>query len=380
LSVLLAALATFGITVIGILALRPVAVAVNLVDLPGGRKTHRGKVPIIGGLGMFIGVVFGLGIIPALRPFLGSLLAAFAVVACVGLFDDRFGLSPWIRLPAQAAAAILVTMGTGTEISSIGDPLGLGTVTFHGFAEHAITVLCVITAINAINMLDGMDGLAGSVTTIAVTALGLAAAAAGEYDVMAVCAVLGAAAGAFLIFNLPRRGSRRVRCFMGDAGSTLLGIALAWVCIRITQPSVDTPVGEISAVNVLWIVGIPVFEFFCTFFRRILRGRSPLRADAHHFHHVLLRAGFGIRGAFLVFFVWAVLLAVAGLLLNGLRVPDYWSLAFLLFAGATLMLTIYRGDVLVRLFPSFARARAQWLPPSEQREARLARASQTNFR
>lgn len=43
------ALATFLVTVLAIIALRPVALAVELVDRPGGRKTHTGNVPIVGG-------------------------------------------------------------------------------------------------------------------------------------------------------------------------------------------------------------------------------------------------------------------------------------------------------------------------------------------
>ena len=38
------------------LVLRPIAFALRLVDVPGGRKTHAGEVPVIGGVAMFMAV------------------------------------------------------------------------------------------------------------------------------------------------------------------------------------------------------------------------------------------------------------------------------------------------------------------------------------
>src|SRR5579863_3149955 len=131
-----------------ILALRPVAVAINLVDSPGGRKTHHGKVPIVGGLAMFLGVIFGIGLVESARPLTGSLISAFALVVTVGMVDDRFGVSPWLRLPLQATAAVLMTVGTGTQVSSIGDAFGVGPIHFSGALAEILTALFVMTAIN----------------------------------------------------------------------------------------------------------------------------------------------------------------------------------------------------------------------------------------
>jgi UDP-GlcNAc:undecaprenyl-phosphate GlcNAc-1-phosphate transferase len=354
LSTLSAAFAAFAITVMAMLTLRPVAVAINLVDRPGGHKTHHGKVPVVGGLAMFLGVIFGIGLIETARPVTGSLISAFALVVTVGMVDDRFNVSPWLRLPLQATAALLLTAGTGTEVSSIGDAFGLGTINFQGVWGEALTALFVVTAVNAFNMLDGMDGLAGTVAFVALAALGWSAEHSGQYDLAAICAVMACSSAAFLLFNLPIRRNRRVRCFMGDAGSTLLGVALAWVCIRSSQV---TSGGGLSPVTTLWIVGLPVFEFFWTIIRRAGRGQSPLRADAEHFHHLLLKSGFGVRGAFMVFLVLTLLLASTGLILNALRVPEYVSLLLLLGAGVVIVRSMYWAHLLLRFFPKSARRR-----------------------
>jgi UDP-GlcNAc:undecaprenyl-phosphate GlcNAc-1-phosphate transferase len=369
LSTISAALAAFAVTMMAILTLRPVAVAINLVDRPGGRKTHHGKVPIVGGLAMFLGVIFGIGLVESARPLTGALISAFALVVTVGMVDDRFSVSPWLRLPLQATAAVLMTVGTGTQVSSIGDAFGIGTIQFGGALGEILTALFVMTAINAFNMLDGMDGLAGTVALVALLALGWSAYSAGEHDLAAVCAVIGAATAAFLLFNLPTRRNRRMRCFMGDAGSTLLGISLAWVCIRASQvssgqgPVPGPPV--LSPVATLWVVGLPVFECFWTIIRRAVRGQSPLRADAEHFHHLLLRAGFGVQGAFLMFLVLTLLLSAAGLALNALHVSEFFSLLLLLTAGVGIVRLMYRAHALVRFFPNVARRRSAWRLPGD---------------
>jgi UDP-GlcNAc:undecaprenyl-phosphate GlcNAc-1-phosphate transferase len=377
-----AALAAFAITMMAILTLRPVAVAINLVDRPGGHKTHHGKVPVVGGLAMCLGFVFGIGLVESARPLTGSLISAFALVVTVGMVDDRFSVSPWLRLPLQAAAAVLVTVGTGTEVSSIGDAFGIGTITFHGILGQWLTVLFVMTAINAFNMLDGMDGLAGTVAFVALLALGWSAFHSGQHDLAAVCAVMGAATAAFLLFNLPTRRNRRVRCFMGDAGSTLLGVSLAWVCIRASQFAGSSGLGAggsgLSPVNTLWIVGLPVFEFFWTIIRRSIRGHSPLRADAEHFHHLLLKAGFGVQGAFMVFLVLTLVLAAVGLTLNVMHVPEYISLLLLLVAGILIVRWMYWSHAVLRFFPKNARRRTAWrFPDSAVSAAALERSAKS---
>jgi UDP-GlcNAc:undecaprenyl-phosphate GlcNAc-1-phosphate transferase len=336
----------------------------------------------VGGLAMFLGIIFGIGLVESTRPLTGSLISAFALVVTVGMVDDRFSVSPWLRLPLQATAAVLVTVGTGTEVSSIGDAFGVGVITFHGLLGEFLTALFVVTAINAFNMLDGMDGLAGSVAFVALLALGWASFNAGDRGLASVCAVIASATAAFLLFNLPTRRNRRMRCFMGDAGSTLLGVSLAWICIRASQ-SVSAGGGApggspLSPVATLWIVGLPVFEFFWTIIRRAVRGQSPLRADAEHFHHLLLRAGFGVQGAFMMFLVLTLALGAAGLTLNAMRVPEYVSLLLLLATGLLIVRTMYWAKNLLRFFPESARRRVPWRPPAVAVKVRAANRSLKN--
>src|SRR5690606_33990446 len=151
--------------------LRPVAIALQLIDRPGGRKVHHGNVPVIGGLAMLLGIVFGMGFVPLAESAATSFLAACALLVTVGLVDDRFDLSPWIRLPVQVAAALLLVTGSDTLLTALGSPFGDTATFLHGFGSYAFTTLAIVASVNAFNMLDGMDGLAGAMGIVALSAL-----------------------------------------------------------------------------------------------------------------------------------------------------------------------------------------------------------------
>ncbi|MGH8218267.1 MAG: hypothetical protein ACREUT_06845 [Steroidobacteraceae bacterium] len=342
-----AALASFCVTLLAICALRPVAVAVDLVDRPGGHKFHHGTVPIVGGLAMFLGVVMGMGIVPRAHDVGPEFLAACAILVTIGLLDDRFDLSPWTRLPVQISAAILMMVGTDAMVTTLGLlPSGVE-VALHGWTAYAFTVLITIAAINAFNMLDGMDGLAGATAVISLGGLTYLAWSAGLRSLAAVCLMVAGAVCAFLVFNVPVRLNRRMRCFMGDAGSTLLGFAIAWLCISVSQG----PVHAAAPVTTLWIVALPLYELVWSTGRRVIRGVSPVRPDRNHFHHLLLRAGLGVRGAFIVYVSMALTLALVGILLNDSGIKDWQSLSLLAISGVFVVRLMYRAELLWNLLP-----------------------------
>jgi UDP-GlcNAc:undecaprenyl-phosphate GlcNAc-1-phosphate transferase len=152
---------------------------------------------------------------------------------------------------------------------------------------------------------------------------------------------------------------------MGDAGSTLIGVAIAWLCARISQMPLH---GAAHPVTVLWMVALPTYELFWSVIRRARRGQSPLRADAGHFHHMLTQSGLNVRAAFLMFLVLDALLVAVGFLLNALQVPDWVSLALLVVGGAVVVRTMYGVHRFVALLPESARHHHEFdpLPPGSQ--------------
>lgn len=282
--------------VILLMALRPLAISLNFVDTPGGRKRHIGKVPLIGGLAMYVG--FAAGAIVALPTAeTGYLLVGSLLLLIIGLIDDRHDLPPSVRLGTQVGVVLLMYFGAGIGVVTLGDPLALGEISVSRLAVAA-TVFFALALINAINMTDGMDGLAGSMALVALVGLSFA----GQGGTVTMLALVGVAVVlGFLAFNFPLKTNRSIRTFMGDGGSTVLGFVTAWLMISVTQP----PTGLVSPAAALGFVAIPLYDLTSCFFRRILDGRSPFSADRNHYHHVLQAAGFGRRH------VLAILVAAA---------------------------------------------------------------------
>jgi UDP-GlcNAc:undecaprenyl-phosphate GlcNAc-1-phosphate transferase len=346
-----AAAASFFTCWLAIVALRPIAIAVDLVDRPGGRKTHHGDIPVVGGLAMFLGIVLGVGLLPLPGGSAGSFLSACAILVTVGLIDDRFDLSPWTRLPGQIAAAFVLIVGSGAMVSTLGDPFGTGVISFSELGALAFTIFIVISAINAFNMLDGMDGLAGTVALTSFLAIAYVSYTAGLEIPLTISLVMIGAVSAFLLFNVPLRGGSTADCFMGDAGSTLLGFCVAWLCIQISQGATR----PVTSVTTLWFVALPLYELLWSTIRRVIRGVSPFQADTDHFHHLLLKAGFGPRGAFAVFATLTCLLAGVGLLCRHFELSDRASLLLLAVLGCATIRLMYRARVLWALVPESIR-------------------------
>lgn len=277
-----------------LLALRPLAISLNFVDKPGGRKRHIGKVPLIGGLAMYVGFAAG-AIVAVPTPTTGFMLLGAFLLLLVGLIDDRYDLPPSVRLGTQFGAVLLMYFGGEVSVSTLGNPLALGEFAVSPF-ELVATVFFSLALINAINMTDGMDGLAGGMTFIAL--FGVAVAGQGGTATALAVVGLGVVLG-FLAFNFPLKVNRPIRTFMGDGGSTVLGFLAAWLIISVTQP----PNGLVSPAAALGFVAVPLYDLTSCFFRRILAGRSPMTADRNHYHHILQEAGFRRRQSLAILMV-----------------------------------------------------------------------------
>lgn len=288
-------LIAFAITVPLILLFRRLAPQLGLLDRPGGRKSHSGEVPVVGGIAMFLGALATLladgG--PAATQY-GALAAATLMVG-VGALDDRVHLDPRVRILVHLAAAVTLVWATGYRVETLGNLFGFGDIRLGALAT-VFTVVATIALVNAFNMLDGVDGIAGGVGLVALAGLSAQLFAAGS-PAAAVGLAMAGAVVAFLAFNLPVGFNRRCLVFMGDAGSTLLGFALAGLALVAIQPTGP----GLPPVVVLWLLPVPIVELFTTTIRRMFKGMSPMQADRGHYHHRLLDAGFSVRAVFLLY-------------------------------------------------------------------------------
>lgn len=343
-----ASIASFLVACTMLLALRPFAQVVGLIDKPGGRKTHHGEVPVIGGIAMFAGLLVAAGGGGGLEHGGLSLLMVSAFMVLLGALDDRFDLPPMVRLFAHLSAAVALVYSSGFTVPDLGDLLGFGVISL-GPVSLPFTVISIVALINAFNMLDGLDGLAGSAGLVTFGGLMVVSSLSGSAGTLLVAGSMLGAVAAFLLFNLPTRLNRPVRTFMGDAGSTLLGFVLGGLALTLVQPS-D---GRLSPVVALWLMPIPIFELFSSTARRLIKGMPPTQADSGHFHHRLIAAGLSVRAICTLYLLVSVLSCGIGLWAHVNHVTEY-----VMFFGFGLLFAAWAG--LVRVAHRFVSVLPRW--------------------
>ncbi|MDB5562036.1 MAG: Phospho-N-acetylmuramoyl-pentapeptide-transferase [Hyphomicrobiales bacterium] len=311
----------FLLTVILTNWLRTFVVRFDLVDRPSARKLHEGAVPICGGIAMFIaflianaGIEFGAGI-PS------GALVGLALIAAVGIADDRWDLPALPRLLVQLlAAAILVEFGSHAAINlAAAFPPALAPVLVA--IAPTVAILFIVGSINAVNMIDGVDGLAGGVLAMTFFWLALLGQHLGDRDValealVLMCAVLG-----FLFFNLRHPWRSRAAVYMGDAGSMMLGAAAAYFIVTLSSGP-----EHVSFPLLLWVIVVPLTDTLVLMVRRIAAGRSPMSADRWHLHHLILDRG--LPPAVTTAVIIAISATCGGVAYAGLvlALPDYLML------------------------------------------------------
>jgi UDP-GlcNAc:undecaprenyl-phosphate GlcNAc-1-phosphate transferase len=298
--------------------LRPVARSLGWVDQPEARKIHDRAVPLVGGLAIFSSVTAGVFLfdLPLLK--LAPLLAAAAIVFVVGLIDDRHHLSARTRFGFQLGACLVMIFIGNLLLVDFGRLLWDAQLRL-GWVSVPVTVFCVVGVINALNMIDGLDGLSASIFIVAAGSMYFLALGAGRIEEQSMLLLFAAATLGFVLLNARLPWNRRARVFLGDSGSTLLGFALGWYFIDLSQG----PERAFAPVTALWLFAVPLLDTVFLLIRRLLEGKSPFEADQEHLHHAFLQSGFSVTATWLSMLLIAVALAGLGLLGEFFNWPQY---------------------------------------------------------
>lgn len=139
----------------------------------------------------------------------------------------------------------------------------------------------------------------------------------------------------YILLNLGILG-RRYKVFMGDAGSTLIGFTVIWILLETTQGKTH----PISPVTALWIIAIPLMDMVAIMYRRLRKGMSPFSADRQHIHHLVMRAGFTSRQAFVLITLAAAILASIGALAEYFRLVPEWAMLVLFYWHLVFTVTV----------------------------------------
>ena len=280
---------------------------INLIDNPNERKKHAGKIPLTGGLVIYLNI-FLLSFFFKNTIYINVIFYTSILIVILGFVDDLKGLGINFKLIIQIFTSLII-INSGLLINNIGDYYFFPEINL-GLLSILFTVFCVISLTNAFNFIDGLDGLCSSLSIVTFFSMFIFSYFSETVDnipdfnfiFLIIFSIF-----IFLLFNI----SSNFKIFLGDSGSLFLGFFISWLLILFTQ--VENQV--FHPVLTLWCVTIPTFDIFFVTFKRISMLKSPFKADRIHIHHSLLNLGFSNKKCLLVITLLSFLLNMLGLIL-----------------------------------------------------------------
>jgi len=296
---------------------KKVAVVVGVVDKPGPRKLHTKAMPMLGGVAIYAASILAVVIFSDhqyVSQLVGILIGA-TVVSFLGVWDDRWGLRPVLKLIGQVAAAAVIVM-SGIQVEFLRNPL----------LNAVVTVLWIVGITNAMNLLDNMDGLSGGVAAVAAGFFFLLAAGSGQFLVASLAAATVGACLGFLRYNF-----NPATIFMGDTGSLFLGFLLSVIAIKLRFANLDLITWTVPVL----VLGVPIFDTTLVVVSRLRRGLNPLSTPGKdHVSHRLVYLGLTQREAVMALYLTCGALGMTAMFISKASVIEAAMIDTLVVVGA----------------------------------------------
>jgi UDP-GlcNAc:undecaprenyl-phosphate GlcNAc-1-phosphate transferase len=339
------AVKAFAIALVATAVLTPVTMrfarSIGAIDHARGRGLAPGGTPLLGGLAIFAGGTLAAVIVLPGSKVMHGILAAAALITLVGALDDRFDLSPVVKLLGQIAAAT-IAVRAGVTVDNVTIPF-LGSVQF-GSLGDPLTVFGLVVVMNVVNLSDGIDGLASGVCALSAATLSVIAFDLARNQAGILAALTAGAALGFLIHNFAPAS-----VYMGDCGSNLLGLLLGCVAVL---GSVKTN-AVLALIFPLIVLAVPFLDTTFVVLKRMKYGKPVYEADREHFHHRLDRIGFSTRRTVLYLYAWTLMLAGLALALrfvpysdNGGTLDVRWAAVMVALGLIVIVASVYLVYVL----------------------------------
>ena len=330
-----------------------------IVDNPNARKLNKVPVPVLGGVGVFFGLMFGIGVAGYYTKGMNiqfELIVAMMVMLYTGVGDDILDLSPTTRFALQIFTVCMMMFLCGIYIDNFHGLWGIYKLPL-GVAI-ALTLVSCVGIINSINLIDGVDGLCSGYGMFASLLYGICFLRMGDVSYAVLAFSLFGSLIPFLLHNV---FGKKYKMFLGDGGSLVLGFICSLYVMRVIQSGSDYITGSTISFT-LAVLAIPVFDTLRVMTARMAKHRSPFSPDKTHLHHMFIKLGCS-----------HVMTTVNILILNGLVVVAWhFCNTFDLSAEAQLYVTaataivltwgLYYGvDYIERRHPEFYGRMQAWV-------------------
>lgn len=276
----------------------------GLVDSPDARKLQTSPVPVLGGIAVFFGLVAGILLFSALTgvfsgsvgtmPDLLPVLMGAILMLYIGSMDDILGLSPFVRMVAEAFVILCIIFSNGVCIDSLYGMWGVWS--FSWWIAVPLTVFAGVGIINAYNMVDGVNGLSSGLCIMCSCIVGVICWKRLDY---AECMIALCYAAALFPFFLHNVFGKKSRMYIGDGGTMVMGLIVTWFVINVLNHEGEDHLMSLMSdgrqmnvvAMVLAVTSVPVFDTLRVIAVRVFNGRSPFSADRSHLHHSFVDCG-----------------------------------------------------------------------------------------
>jgi UDP-GlcNAc:undecaprenyl-phosphate GlcNAc-1-phosphate transferase len=259
---------------------KKIAITLQILDYPGGRKLQNAPVAYLGGLAIALPITSTSIFLPFIgipdnikNEYIFGILFPSIVIATVGLFDDILQLSPLFRFIMQSGVGMVSSILIQTYSGGI-------KLTSNAWINGILTTLWVVTIINAINFIDNMDGLATSIAIIISFSLFVLSLLSNQHLVASLSIAICSASIGFLFWN-----KKPASIYLGDLGALYLGFLLSAITIRVDF-GVNSTLVKLLVPLLIFLV--PLVDLFQVVIHRTIVGRSPFQAGRDHLSHLLL--------------------------------------------------------------------------------------------
>ena len=248
----------------------------RLVDVPNMRSSHIRPTPRGGGLAIVVSYFAGLIIMVFLHSLsfdlISALIGAGILVAVIGFVDDHHNISARRRIIIHFIAAVWAVLSLNGFFINYD-------LSHAGVFINLFWVISVVWLINFYNFMDGIDTIAGAEAIFVGISAAMFFLMGGEYGMASAAALLTAAVGGFLFWNLPP-----ARIFMGDVGSAFVGAVIGILALAAI-------IHDITSVWVwLILLGAFLIDATITVGRRMINGANWYSAHrSHAYQHATRR-------------------------------------------------------------------------------------------
>ncbi len=274
-----------------------------------------------GGLIFTLGVIISSLFFVKMSPVFIGLTISLILGGLLGLLDDiqntrpleklKFIDDPKVRFGLQALIALPVLL-SGILIFNISNPFNglfdltfwqitLGASTFYPIA-FVFTLIWFLWIMNLLSWSNGVDGQYSGIIGIAAIVIAIITMretplTLDQRNLVNIASIIAGASLGLLPYTWhPSK-------IMWGFGAITAGISLATLSV-LTKAKIATA---------LLVLAIPFLDGVITVFRRISQGKSPLKGDRGHLHHLLLQRGWSIKKVAVFYWVSTLVTGFIGI-------------------------------------------------------------------